>query len=107
MSFTRIWHKNYPAGIPTEIQFDKITMPEVLTRTAKKFPNHTALIFMGTQITYQELESLVNRFAQALLSLGVKKGDKVAMVLPNIPHRSRYRDEQSSLYGDRAFLSIE
>ena len=85
MSFTRIWHKNYPAGIPPEIQFDKITMPEVLTRTAKKFPNHTALIFMGTEITYQELESLVNRFAKALLSLGVKKGDKVAMVLPNIP----------------------
>ena len=85
MSFTRIWHKNYPAGIPAEIQFEKITMPEVLTRTAKKFPNHTALIFMGTEITYQELESLVNRFAKALLSLGVKKGDKVAMVLPNIP----------------------
>ncbi|MGA3206391.1 MAG: long-chain fatty acid--CoA ligase [Syntrophales bacterium] len=85
MSFTRIWHKNYPPGIPAEIQFDKITMPEVLTRTAKKFANHTALIFMGTEITYQELESLVNRFAKALLSLGVKKGDKVAMVLPNIP----------------------
>ena len=85
MSFTRIWHKNYPAGIPAEIEFEKITMPEVLTRTAKKFPNHTALIFMGTQITYQELESLVNRFAKALLSLGVKKSDKVAMVLPNIP----------------------
>jgi long-chain acyl-CoA synthetase len=85
MSFTRIWHKNYPAGIPAEIEFEKITMPEVLTRTAKKFPNHRALIFMGTQITYQELESLVNRFAKALLSLGVRKGDKVAMVLPNIP----------------------
>jgi long-chain acyl-CoA synthetase len=85
MSFTRIWHKNYPAGIPAEIEFEKITMPEVLTRTAKKFPNHTALIFMGTQITYQKLESLVNRFAKAFLSLGVKKGDKVAMVLPNIP----------------------
>ena len=42
---------------------------------------------MGTEITYQELENLVNRFAKALLSLGVKKGDKVAMVLP-ISHRS-------------------
>ncbi len=85
MSFTRIWHKNYPAGIPPEIQFEKMTMPEVLTRTARKFPNHAALIFMGTEITYQELENLVNRFAKVLLSLGVKKGDKVAMVLPNIP----------------------
>ncbi len=85
MSFERIWHKNYPAGIPAEIEFEKITMPEVLTRTSEKFPNHTALIFMGTQITYRELEGLVNRFAKALISLGVKKGDKVAMVLPNVP----------------------
>jgi len=85
MSFERIWHKNYPDGIPAEIEFEKITMPEVLTRTSEKFPNHTALIFMGTQITYRELEGLVNRFAKALISLGVKKGDKVAMVLPNIP----------------------
>ena len=85
MSFERIWHKNYPDGIPAEIEFEKITMPEVLTRTSEKFPNHTALIFMGTQITYRELEGLVNRFANALISLGVKKGDKVAMVLPNIP----------------------
>ncbi|HUH66248.1 MAG TPA: long-chain fatty acid--CoA ligase [Syntrophales bacterium] len=85
MSFKRIWHKNYPPGIPAEIEFEKITIPQVLTRTSEKFPDHTALIFMGTQITYRELEGLVNRFAKAFVSLGVKKGDKVAMVLPNVP----------------------
>ncbi len=85
MSFERIWHKHYPAGVPAELKFEKITIPEVLTRTAKNFPKNTALIFMGTQITYEELESLVNRFAKAFLSLGVKKGDKVSMILPNIP----------------------
>jgi long-chain acyl-CoA synthetase len=85
MSFERIWHKHYAEGVPREVDFEKITIPEVLTRTAKKFPKNVALIFMGTQITYEELDSLVNRFAKALLALGVKKGDKVSMILPNIP----------------------
>jgi long-chain acyl-CoA synthetase len=85
MRFERIWHKCYPAGVPAEIDFDKITMPAVLTRTAGRFPDRDALIFMGTRITYRELEGLVNRFARALTALGVKKGDKVAMILPNVP----------------------
>ena len=85
MRFERIWHKRYPAGIPAELTFEKITMPEVLTRTTTRFPDHEALIFMGTKITYLALEDLVNRFARALQSLGVKKGDKVAMLLPNVP----------------------
>ena len=85
MRFERIWHKCYPAGVPAEIDFDKITMPAALTRTAGRFPNRDALIFMGTRINYRELEGLVNRFARALTALGVKKGDKVAMILPNVP----------------------
>ena len=85
MRFERIWHKSYPAGVPAEIDFDKITMPAALTRTAGRFPKRDALIFMGTRITYRELEGLVNRFARALTALGVKRGDKVAMILPNIP----------------------
>ncbi len=40
---------------------------------------------MGKKITYRELNALVNRFANALRDLGVKKGDKVALLLPNIP----------------------
>ena len=85
MSFERSWHKSYAAGVPREVEFEKITMPEVLTRTAQRFPDRTALIFMGKKITYRELEALVNRFAKALKELGVKAGDKVAMLLPNMP----------------------
>lgn len=84
-NFERIWHKHYPPEVPWEIDFEKITMPEVLRRTAERFPKHPALIFLGTVIRYEELEGLVNRFARALLSLGVKKRDKVSLVLPNIP----------------------
>lgn len=85
MSFERSWHKSYAAGVPRDVEFEKITMPEILTRTAQRFPNRTALIFMGKKITYRELEALVNRFAKALTELGVKAGDKVAMLLPNMP----------------------
>jgi long-chain acyl-CoA synthetase len=85
MAFERIWHKNYPEGVPAQINFERICMPEVLTRTARRFPDATALIYMGKKISYSALDSLVNRFANALTSLGVKKGDTVAMLLPNIP----------------------
>jgi long-chain acyl-CoA synthetase len=85
MSFERSWHKSYAAGVPRDPAFERITMPELLTRTAQRFPDHTALIFMGKKIRYRELEALVNRFAKALLGLGVKPGDKVAMLLPNMP----------------------
>ncbi|GAB6270990.1 hypothetical protein KN63_06610 [Smithella sp. F21] len=85
MSFERIWHKSYPAGVAGEVTFDETVMPEILTKTAGRFPDRDALIFMGTKITYRELDALVNRFARALTSLGVAKGDKVAMLLPNVP----------------------
>ncbi len=85
MSFDRLWHKAYAPGVPNEIEIEKITMPDVLTRTTREFPDHTAFIYMGKRISYRELEGLVNRFTRALIALGVKKGDKVGMLLPNIP----------------------
>jgi long-chain acyl-CoA synthetase len=85
MSFERSWHKSYTPGVPRELDFEKITMPEFLTRTAERFPDHTALIFLGKKISYRELEAMVNRFAKALTGIGVKPGDKVAMLLPNMP----------------------
>ncbi|MHB8910734.1 MAG: AMP-binding protein [Syntrophales bacterium] len=85
MSFERSWHASYAPGVPREMDFDKVTMPEALTRTAGRFPDRTALIFMGKKISYRELEALVNRFAAALTAIGVKAGDRVAMLLPNMP----------------------
>jgi long-chain acyl-CoA synthetase len=85
MAFERVWHKSYALGVPPEIAIQKITVGEALIRTAKKFPDHTGFIFMGRRITYRELDILVNRFANALIDLGVKAGDKVGMLLPNLP----------------------
>lgn len=85
MEFHRTWHQHYSAGVPREPDYEMITLPEALTRTAGRFPENAALNLMGRAISFRELESLVNRFARALSDLGVSVGDRVAMLLPNIP----------------------
>ena len=81
----RIWHKAYPPGVATSIKYEEITMSQALSRTAQSYPDRDALILMGKKISYRELEDLVNRFAVSLAKMGIEKGDKVAMILPNIP----------------------
>jgi long-chain acyl-CoA synthetase len=85
MAQEKIWLKSYAPGVPHEIDFEKMTLAEALKRSAQIYPESTALLFMGKHLSYAELDRLVNRFARALLDLGVKKGDKVAMLLPNLP----------------------
>jgi len=85
MTGEKLWHKSYAPGVPYEVDIEKVTMAEVLSRTAKKYPDKTAFIYMGKKISYREFERLVNRFARSLVDLGVKKGDKVGFVLPNLP----------------------
>ena len=81
----RIWHKSYAPGVKKTLDYEKLTIPRALTRSAHNFSNHTALNYMGNKITYRELDGLVNRFARALSDLGIEPGDKVAVCLPNIP----------------------
>ena len=85
MGFERPWHKNYPAAVPPELDFIDLTMPELLSRSARRFPNNAALDYFGKKISYTELDAMVNRFARALTGLGIQKGETVAMLLPNIP----------------------
>jgi long-chain acyl-CoA synthetase len=85
MAPEKIWFRSYAPGVPHEIDFEKMTLPEALKRSAQIYPESTALLFMGKHLSYAELDRLVNRFARALLDLGIKKGEKVALLLPNIP----------------------
>ena len=85
MDFERVWHSSYPQGTPKEVSIEKLTMPQVLDRAVSEFPQNPALIYMGKTISYLELNSLVNRFANALIDLGVTPKDKVGMLLPNMP----------------------
>ena len=81
----RPWTRFYEPGVLPSLTYPDSTLGNVLAQTAQKFPNHTALLFFGKKISYGELDRLVNRFAQALVGLGVRKGDRVAIMLPNIP----------------------
>lgn len=85
MAFERFWHTQYPAGVPRDVDFEKVTLPAALERTAQRFPGTVAINFMGRLMPYRELNDLVNRFALTLEGLGIRPGDRVATLLPNIP----------------------
>ncbi|MFV1950876.1 MAG: long-chain fatty acid--CoA ligase [Nitrospinota bacterium] len=79
------WLKYYQTGVPHSIDYPDILLYQLLDDAAKNFPDNAALIFFGYKITFKELSDLVERFASALLSLGVVKGSRVAILLPNSP----------------------
>lgn len=79
------WYKSYAKDIPYTLDYEKTTMPQALSRTAAEFPDKTALIFIDAKISYKKLNDMVNRFANALIGMGVKPGDKVSMLMPNMP----------------------
>jgi len=78
------WLTSYEKGVPEKLDFEEIYLPKILERTAGKFPNKMALLFEGYKVTYRELNDMVNRFAAALNSFGIKEGDSVAILLPNL-----------------------
>jgi len=78
------WIKFYE-GIPKSIDYPKVTMYEAVMETVKKFPDAIAYDFMGTTSTYQKFAKEINRFADALASLGLKKGDRITIAMPTTP----------------------
>ncbi|MBN1573479.1 MAG: long-chain fatty acid--CoA ligase [Deltaproteobacteria bacterium] len=81
----KVWLKSYAEGVVQNVNFEKTTLTEAFVRTIKDFPEKPAIFFMGKVISYKELGDMVNRFATALAKMGVKKGSRVATLLPNIP----------------------
>ncbi|WP_100399825.1 long-chain-fatty-acid--CoA ligase [Bacillus sp. FJAT-44742] len=81
----RKWESKYPPEISTNIEYPKRTLQSFLKQTAEEYPNHKALYFYGKEWTYLELYEESVTFAGQLQDLGVKKGDRVAIMLPNTP----------------------
>jgi long-chain acyl-CoA synthetase len=82
----RPWLAHYDEGVPTTLHpYPRTTLMDVVAETARLRPAHTALLFKGSHISYSELEWRSNALAAALVELGVKKGDRVAIIMPNIP----------------------
>ncbi|MDW8310052.1 MAG: AMP-binding protein, partial [Verrucomicrobiales bacterium] len=61
------------------------TLPQMLERTARRTPDATALIYFGARLSYAQLQEHVERLAAGLQALGLQKGDRVALLLPNCP----------------------
>jgi long-chain acyl-CoA synthetase len=80
------WFKSYDAGLPRTLQpYPEQTLLDALAETVRQRPEHTALIFKGRQMSCAELDRLSDAFAAALVDQGVRKGDRVALLLPNSP----------------------
>ncbi len=81
----RPWAQWYPKECPPDIDIPEKSIPEMLEEAIKKWPNKTAVIFYGRKIKHKEIYEWSLKFATALHDLGVKKGDSVAILLPNCP----------------------
>ena len=81
----RPWLTQYEAGVPANLAFPDVPIHQFLRDSACRFPDRPALEFYGRRISYRQLDSLTDQFAGALIQLGVRKGDRVAIMLPNLP----------------------
>ncbi|MCL4409973.1 MAG: long-chain-fatty-acid--CoA ligase FadD [Gammaproteobacteria bacterium] len=81
----KIWLERYPNGVPKEIDPDHYaSLVEIFEESAQKYRDHVAFSNMDTDITYGELDQLTEKFAAYLQSIGLKKGDPVAVMMPNL-----------------------
>ena len=72
-------------GPPILLKFPKSTLPKMLEETARKYPGRRALVYFGMEMSYGQLLDHVNRCAAGLQALGVRKGERVALMMPNCP----------------------
>jgi len=79
------WLKHYEPGVPPTLEYPQEPVFHFLEKTARKYPHNACTIFQGKTITYQQMDMLTNRLAAAIMDLGVQKGDRVAIFMPNIP----------------------
>src|SRR4030042_2707843 len=81
----RPWLKFYEPGVPHHIQYPDIPLYRLLDNAVKDFPEKESIIFQGRKITYRQLGEEVAHVASGLAQRGLKKGQRMAMMLPNCP----------------------
>ena len=82
----RIWLKIYPPGVPADLDTSQYpSLVALMEESFKKYADRTAYSFMGRDVTFGETDSLSAAFAAYLQSLGLVKGDRVAIMMPNVP----------------------
>ncbi|HEX9839873.1 MAG TPA: alpha/beta fold hydrolase [Anaerolineales bacterium] len=81
----RPWLENYEKGVPYTVDVPSIPLHHLLRSAVRRFPNQPAIFFEGSRLSYRRLNHEVNRFANALIALGVGKGARLVLLMPNIP----------------------
>ncbi|MEW9179299.1 long-chain-fatty-acid--CoA ligase [Bacillus mycoides] len=79
------WLKSYPEEIPSTISYDIQPLHGYLEKIASRYPEKKALHFLGKDVTFSDFHDKVKKFANYLQRLGIEKGDRVAIMLPNCP----------------------
>ncbi|MGY0693137.1 long-chain-fatty-acid--CoA ligase [Virgibacillus sp. FSP13] len=85
MGEEKIWHAHYPKEIPTSVSYDEKPLHAFLIEGAKRYKEKKALHFMGKEISFAEVYLQAKKMAHYMQQLGLKKGDRVAVMLPNSP----------------------
>jgi long-chain acyl-CoA synthetase len=81
----RRWLKFYDDGVPHSYPYPDETLPQMLERVAREHSNDPATDFHGRILTYAQLEAQVERFCTGLINAGFKPGERIAVMLPNLP----------------------
>lgn len=81
----RPWLKHYEEGVPRTVAIPNRPAHRFLRSAAARFPNHTAIQFFGARLSYRQLSDQADRFGNALRGLGLDRGDRVMLLLPNLP----------------------
>ena len=79
----KVWLEHYEPGVPHSIDYPPLSLFQIFQKAAEKYKQQPALHFMGGELSYGELLNAAESMAAALTDLGVKKGDRVAIHLPN------------------------
>ena len=81
----RVWHRSYDEGVPHDLAIEPIPLSAWVGRAAAAFPDRAALVCLNARLSYAQLAEEVARMATALAGLGVTKGSRVAIQMPNLP----------------------
>jgi long-chain acyl-CoA synthetase len=79
------WLAHYDKGVPQTIEYPHAPLFHFLEEAARKYPDRACTIFKGAVISYREMNEQANAMAAALVAMGVKKGDRVGIFMPNLP----------------------
>lgn len=81
----RPWLQHYDEGVPRSIDYPRVPLYHFLESSAERYPDQACTIFKGAEVSYREMNELTDRLAAGLADIGVKKGDRVGIFMPNTP----------------------